>query len=144
MKTTSVYRIEHTDRSAINIGTDRKIKGVNAGPYVSRGRGKSTLLSEMSNAHNNDYTHPSVRDDIYEWWSEDFNPYKHVCCFKTKKQVKTWFKGWFEVLHSEGYVLVKYTIKEDGLIMGRSKKQGIFNPKKIIERKVVGNLDIIK
>lgn len=142
MKTTFVYRIEHTDKSAINIGTDRKFKGVNAGPYI--GMSKDGVLGKMSNAHNDDLTHPSVRDDIRQWYKYNFNGYKYVCCFKTKKQMKEWFKGWFGVLHSEGYVLVKYTIEKDSLIMGLSNRQGIFNPKKIIKRKVVGNLDVIK
>ncbi len=135
MGTMIVYRVEHKVKTNYYSVHDE----VNLGPYVGA-TATSKSAQRMSDAHNNDYTHPSIRDDIKNWWGKDFERCDHFCCFVSMEQLRTWFDGFFETLNRRGFVIAEYEVDVEGVIEGMSGLQAVFNANMVCGKKIIGKV----
>lgn len=139
MEGITVYLVEHKSEP-IELRQQKNTNIlINKGPYLGF---RSKSADKMGDAHNDNYTHPSIRNDISKWSEMGFKFYDHFCCFTNIEQLKTWFDGFLVILNRRGFVIAEYIIEHDGVIVGESNTQAVFDINKVLEKKIIGKLSI--
>ena len=122
----TVYRIEHKK-------TKRK-NGIGFGCYIVREiEIKGDWHNRMSNDHNNNETHPGMRDDLPNFYNinDDRDFY---CAFKSIDDLKRWFRGYLTDIKKNGFVIKKYLVSE--ITESYSGLQTFFNVNHVIASEI--------
>lgn len=118
---TTVWRVENENRK---------------GPYRIEWRNLIRKMA-MCAAHASDGsqgdTHPVWSNDGL--WADEVTD-QHVAAFRSRKQLDTWFDGWFDDLAREGFHVVSYEVPEYLVVDGRSHRQCAAYQPEFTNRKV--------